>query len=277
VYEHYEEMLEKEPLDVVGICLPFYQNAEASIQAARKGIQVLSEKPAATNLQDLARLEQEIHQSGVRYSIMLDMRALPIFQAARNAVQQGMLGEPILISSQKSYKYGSERPWFYKERKTYGGTIPWVGIHALDYMRWVSGQEYAQVAGFEGNKAHPQTPGCEDHAGLLFQLANGGTATCHLDFLRPEAAPTHGDDRLRIAGREGVLEALEIGERVSVISSRGKTGELPLPPAVDFFSTFIAELRGEGQHLVSNDEAFSITRICLKARDAADTRTWVAL
>ena len=124
VYEHYEEMLEKEPLDVVGICLPFYQNAEASIQAARKGIQVLSEKPAATNLQDLARLEQEIHQSGVRYSIMLDMRALPIFQAARNAVQQGMLGEPILISSQKSYKYGSERPWFYKERKTYGGTIP---------------------------------------------------------------------------------------------------------------------------------------------------------
>ena len=277
VYEHYEEMLEKEPLDVVGICLPFYQNVEASIRAARKGIQVLSEKPAATNLQDLARLEQEIHQSGVRYSIMLDMRALPIFQAARNAVQQGMLGEPILISSQKSYKYGSERPWFYKERKTYGGTIPWVGIHALDYMRWVSGQEYAQVAGFEGNKAHPQTPGCEDHAGLLFQLANGGTATCHLDFLRPEAAPTHGDDRLRIAGSEGVLEALEIGERVNVISSRGKTGELPLPPAVDFFSTFIAELRGEGQHLVSNDEAFSITRICLKARDAADTRAWVTL
>ena len=285
VYEDYHKMLEKEALDVVGVCMyvcmyvcmPFYQNAVASMQAARKGIHVLSGKPAATNFQDLARLEHTVHRSGVRYRIMLDMRGLPIFQAARKAVQQGMVGEPILISSQKSYKFGSGRPWFYKDRKTYGGTIPWVGIHALDYMRWISGQEYARVAGFEGNKAHPQTPGCEDHAALLFRLANGGTATCHLDFLRPEAAPTHWDDRLRIAGSEGVLEALEVADRVTLISSKGVIGELPLPPAVDFFSTFVAELRGEGQHLLTTEEAFSITRICLKARDAADTGLWMTL
>ena len=277
VYENYLDMLEKEPLDVVGVCLPFYRNAEASIQAARKGIHVLSEKPAAINLPDLARLEQEIQQSGVGYSIMLAMRALPLFQAARKAVQQGAIGEPILLSSQKSYQFGSERPWYYKERKTYGGTIPWVGIHALDYMRWVSGQEYAQVAAFEGNKAHPQTPGCEDHAGLLFRLANGGTATCHLDFLRPASAPTHGDDRLRIAGSEGVLEATDLDNRVNLISAKGKVAEWPLPPPVDFFGTFIAHLRGEGEPLVSTEDAFAITRICLRARDAADTGTWVKL
>jgi predicted dehydrogenase len=277
VYGNYHDMLEKEPLDVVGVCLPFYQNAEASIQAARKGIHVLSEKPAALSLPDLARLEQEIHLSGVGYSIMLAMRALPIFQAARKAVQQGALGEPILLSSQKSYQFGSERPWYYKERKTYGGTIPWVGIHALDYMRWVSGQEYAQVAAFQGNKAHPQTPGCEDHAGLLFRLANGGSATCHLDFLRPESAPTHGDDRLRIAGSEGVLEATDLDNRVKLISAKGKVAELPLPPPVDFFGAFVASLRGEGEPLVSTKDAFAITRICLRARDAADSGTWVQL
>lgn len=277
VYENYHDMLEKEPLDVVGVCLPFFENAEASIQSARRGIHVLSEKPAATTLPDLARLEQEIHRSGVRYSLMLEMRAMPIFQAARQAVQQGAIGEPILLSGQKSYKYGSERPWYYKERKTYGGTIPWVGIHALDYMRWVSGQEYAQVAAFEGNKAHPQTPGCEDHVGLLFRLTNGGTATCHLDFLRPEGAPTHGDDRLRIAGSEGMLEANDMDNRVNLISNKGNVAELPLPPPVDFFGTFIAGLRGEGEPLVSTQDAFAITRICLRARDAADTGTWVKL
>jgi predicted dehydrogenase len=277
VYEDYHAMLENEQLDVVGICLPFYENAEASVQAAGKGIHVLSEKPAAINLRDLARLEREIHQSGVCYSIMLDMRGFPIFQAARKAVLQGAIGEPILLSSQKSYQFGSERPWYYKERKTYGGTILWVGIHALDYMRWVSGQEYTQVAAFEGNKAHPQTPGCEDHAGLLFCLANGGTATCHLDFLRPEAAPTHGDDRLRIAGSEGVLEATDWDSRVNLISAKGNVGELPLPPPVDFFGAFIAHLRGEGEPLVSAADAFAITRICLRARDAADTGTWIKL
>ena len=276
VYENYHEMLEKEELDVVGVCLPFYQNAEASIQAARKGIHVLSEKPAATTLTDLARLEQEIRKSGVHYSIMLAMRSMPIFQTARRAVQHGAVGEPILLSSQKSYQFGSDRPWYYKERKTYGGTIPWVGIHALDYMRWVSGQEYAAVAAFEGNKAHPQTPGCEDHAGLLFRLANNGTATCHLDFLRPDGAPTHGDDRLRIAGSEGVLEATDNDNRVRLIS-KSKVEDLALVPAVDFFGSFVASLRGEGEPLVSTDDAFEITRICLRARDAADTGTWVKL
>jgi predicted dehydrogenase len=277
VYNNYQEMLENEPLELVGVCLPFYQNAEASIAAASKGIHVLSEKPAATTLSDLARLEQAIRQSRVHYSIMLDMRTEPAFQAARRAVQEGAVGEVILVSSQKSYKYGVERPWFYKERKTYGGTIPWIGIHALDFMQWVSGQRYTAVAAYEGNKAHPQSPGCEDHAGLLLRLTNGGTATCNLDFLRPEAAPTHGDDRLRVAGSEGVLEVWGNEKRASLISMRGKSGDLSLPPAIDFFSAFIDQLRGERQPLVSSSEAFDITRTCLKARDAADTGTWVAL
>lgn len=277
VYEHYHEMLEKERLDVVGVCLPFYQNAGAAIEASRRGVNVISEKPAATTLEDLARLEQAVRSSGVHYSIMLDMRGMPIFQAARKAVRSGAIGEPILVSGQKSYVWGKGRPWYYKQRTTYGGTIGWVGIHALDYMRWVSGQDYVRVAAWEGNKAHPQYPGCEDHAGLLFQLSNGGTADCHLDFLRPQNAPSHADSRLRIAGSEGVLEAFEFGNRVNLISRKGAAGDLPLPPAVDLFSQFIGALRGETEPLISPEESFSITRVCLMAREAADRRTWVAL
>jgi predicted dehydrogenase len=277
VYEHYREMLEKEKLDVVGICLPFYQNAAAAVEASLRGINVLSEKPAATTLKDLSQLERATHASGVLYCIMLDMRGMPIFQAARRAVRGGAIGEPILVSGQKSYVWGPDRPWYYKQRKTYGGTIAWVGIHALDYMRWVSGQNYFRVAAWQGNKAHPKYPGCEDHAGLLFHLSNGGTAVCHLDFLRPENAPSHGDSRLRVAGSEGVLEAFENGNRVNLISLKGTVGDLPLPPVVDLFSTFIAALRGEGEPLISAEESFSITRVCLKAREAADHAVWTVL
>jgi len=277
VYEHYQEMLQKERLDVVGVCLPFYQNAGAATEACGRGINVISEKPAATTLADLARLEQAVRASGVLYSIMLDMRGMPIFQAARKAVRSGAIGEPVLVSGQKSYVWGDRRPWYYRQRTTYGDTIGWVGIHALDYMRWVSGQDYTRVAAWEGNKAHPQYPGCEDHAGLLFQLSNGGTAVCNLDFLRPANAPSHGDSRLRIAGSEGVLEAFEVGNRVNLISSKGAVGDLPLPPAQDLFSRFVGALRGETEPLISTDESFSITRVCLMARDAADRRAWVAL
>jgi predicted dehydrogenase len=277
IYANFHEMLEKEELDVVAVCLPFYQNAEASIEAARRGINVLSEKPAGTTVEDLARLEQAVRAAGIQYSIMLDMRGMPIFQAAQKAVREGTVGEPILVTGQKSYIWGRERPWYYKERKTYGGSIAWVGIHALDYMRWVSGQDYARVAAWEGNKAHPSYPGCEDHAGLVFRLANGGTATCHLDYLRPANAPTHGDSRLRVAGSEGVLEAFEVGNRVNLISPKGATGDLPLPAAVDLFERFVGALRGEDEPLVSAEESLSITRVCLKAREAADRQAWVSL
>jgi predicted dehydrogenase len=277
VYAHYQEMLAQADLDVVAACLPFYQNAGAAMEAARRGVNVLSEKPAATTLEDLARLEQAVRESGIHYSVMLDMRGMPIFQAAHKAVRGGAVGEPILVTGQKSYIWGDDRPWFYKQRETYGGSIGWVGIHALDYMRWVAGQDYARVAAWEGNKVHPRYPGCEDNAGLVFRLANGGTATCHLDFLRPANAPTHGDSRLRVAGSEGVLEAFEVGERVSLISPKGATGNLPLPPAVDLFAKFVGAMRGEGEPLVSAEDSLSITRVCLKAREAADQETWVKL
>jgi hypothetical protein len=74
-----------------------------------------------------------------------------------------------------------------------------------------------------------------------------------------------------------VLEATGVGDRVNLISSKGNVGDLPLLPPVDFFATFIAELRGEGTHLLSMQDAFAISRICLKARDAADTGEWVKL
>ena len=277
VYVHYQEMLAQADLDVVAVCLPFYQNAGAAMEAARRGVNVLSEKPAATTLENLGRLEQAVRESGIHYSVMLDMRGMPTFQAAHKAVRGGAVGEPILLTGQKSYIWGDDRPWYYKQRKTYGGTIAWVGIHALDYMRWVSGQDYARVAAWEGNKAHPAYPGCEDHAGLVFRLANGGTATCHLDFLRPPNAPTHGDSRLRVVGSEGVLEVFEVGEKVSLISPKGATGNLPLPPPVDLFAKFVGALRGEEEPLVSAEDSLSITRVCLKARDAADQDTWIKL
>ena len=40
----------------------------------------------------------------------------------------------------------------------------------------------------------------------VLQLDNGGLATLRVDYFRPETAPTHGDDRLRLAGTKGIVE-----------------------------------------------------------------------
>ena len=270
VYDDYHDMLEAEGLDIVGICRPYYLNAEAVIAAAEKHIHIVSEKPVATTLEDLDALEAAVKRNGVRLTAMLGMRLSPPFQAARKAVAEGLIGEPILATAQKSYIFGT-RPEFYKDRTTYGGSIAWVAIHAVDYTRWAAGLDYTRVSALHGNLAHPDYPDCEDHGGILFQFANGGTALVNLDYLRPDSAPSHGDDRLRIAGSEGVLEVKDLATRTELIRSGQHPRDLPLPEADDFLVDFVGELEGKGPHIIGPDEAVRVTRICLKAREAADS------
>lgn len=112
---------------------------------------------------------------------------------------------------------------------------------------------------------------------MLFKLDNGGTALTNLDYLRPETAPTHGDDRLRIAGSEGVLEVIGAENRVLLITAADGPRELELPEQIDFFADFLAELAGGKEHLISQEDAFRLTEVCLTARNAAETGNWIEL
>ena len=184
VYDDYREMLEAEDIDIVGICRPYHLNAQAGIAAAERGIHIVGEKPIATTLEDLDALENAVQRSGVRLSTMLGMRLLPVFQAAKKAVVNGLIGEPILATAQKSYKFGT-RPGFYRDRETYGGSIPWVAIHAVDFTRWVAGLEYTRVSALHGNLAHPDYPGCEDQGGIPVRFPNRRKPS-RRPLLRPE-------------------------------------------------------------------------------------------
>ncbi len=268
-YDEYEEMLEKEELDVVGVCLPYYQNATASIAVAKKKIHIITEKPVATNMKDFNALLDAVIKNKVRLTALLGMRLAPPYQAIYKAVKEGKIGEPILATAQKSYKFGKSRPEFYKVSETYGGTIPWVGIHCIDYIHYTTNLNFTEVLAFQGNKDHPDYQGFEDYAGILLRMSNGGTAMINIDYLRPETAPTHGDDRLRISGSEGVIETKDLGARVELITSSEKPYNVPLPEGKSFFADFIAELRGEGEHILTPEEPFEMTRVGLLAHQAA--------
>lgn len=271
LYETYQEMLETEKLDLAVVCLPYARNAFAIRDAAEAGLHVLTEKPAAVTLGDLEMVEEAVRRNRVRLSIMFAMRYFPNYYTIRQSVADGKIGKPILAQAQKSYKWGEQRPWFYRDREIYGSTILWVGIHAVDYLRWTTGLEVRRVSGFHSNLAHPDFAGVQDNASLSLELEGGGTAALTMDFLRPQTAPTHGDDRLRIAGSEGVIETIGADGRVDLLSA-GDPRQVALenPPA-SLFADFVAELRGQGTHLIGPDEAVRVTRICIAATEAADT------
>src|SRR3954451_3298074 len=98
------------------------------------------------------------------------------------------------------------------------GRHPRIRLAALDPRRRFRRGD-GEVMGREGTTARPDFPACGSQAAFVLTMRNGGVASVTLDYLRPEPAPTHGDERLRIAGTRGVIEAALIEHKVTLITA----------------------------------------------------------
>ncbi len=278
VYDDYRRMLDEAKPDLVGVFMPLYRNAEAATAAAGHGCHIISEKPLATDLSDWRRLKKAVEDAGVQIAALMTMRAEPPFLAAREAIAQGRIGQPILAAGQKSYPFAN-RDDYYKSRETYGGSILWQAIHALDFIHFATDRDFTRVAAMNSNACHPTHPGMEDNGGLLLGLAGGGHAVVWFDYLRPWSDGVKrrwGDDRLRVAGDEGIVEVTDQGNR-AVLMTPTATEDLPLPEPRNIAAEFINSLTGRGDGLITPEESFRITEVALKARDAADKAEIVEL
>ena len=202
----------------------------------------------------------------------LAMRWSASFQKARELILGGRIGRVVMIQAQKTYQFGTARPDFYKSRKLFGGIIPWVAVHAIDYAAWCTGLRYESVTATHGNTCFPGYPEMEDHAALLFQMTGGVPCVITADFLRPGGASSHGDDRLRVTGSEGVLEVRN--DEVFLADSRKEhhwicpTND---PAAIQRAEDLAGAALGNSATAITTAECLHITAAALAARDAADT------
>ena len=256
--------------DVIGGCdfaivNPWFGDAAAiSAYCLEKGLHVYSEKPLATTFADLEMLEKAWQASGKALGGMFNYRFFPWFMAMEKAVADGEIGEIRQIHAQKSYRMGV-RPEFYKKRETFGGLIPWVAIHAIDWAaafggdcKWVSASHSAMENRGNGDM--------ECTSAMLMGMENGVIATVTADFFRPTGSARHDDDRLRITGTRGMVEAMD-GK--VYLENEGAKREVSLPPMKNAFIEFAAAIEN-GTAEKFGYEAIRATRIALNARESAD-------
>jgi predicted dehydrogenase len=269
-YQDWRELLDKEDLDVVCTCVHHNDQTEMLLECCRRGINLLPEKPLTYDWAEYEQVRAAVEESGIFLSMLLTMRFEPPYRKLREVVQSGKIGEIAQATSQKSYKQGS-RPEWQRDRKTYAGTIPYVGVHALDLIRWTTGLDIVEVMAYHGNIGRPEHRDMENEATILALLSNGASASARVDFCRPAAAPSHGDDRLRIAGSEGVAEARGFDQFLQYITHTEAPVDLTPEPVEAQFVNYIHALRGEAECIVPVADVWAITEICLRARDAAVT------
>jgi predicted dehydrogenase len=275
-YDDARQLLDREKPDVVQVgCRPDYVTHWTRACLDRH-IPVMAEKPLAMNLANLETLYRAAQRTRTPLVPMHTMRGEPTLAAISAAVHGGAIGEPSLGFSQKSYKWGATRPDWYKTRRTFPGLMPFIGVHALDWLHWMLGDVFTEVSGSESSALRPEYPACATVAAYTFRMKNGGSVAVTLDYLRPEKARTHGDERVRLAGPKGVIETVLIDNRVTLIDADGARG-LPLTPQPDIFTAFVRALRERTPLPISIGDSFRITEIVLKAQQASDSGKAVSL
>lgn len=267
-YSDYRIMLDETKPDIVVVACHFGDHAKYVVEALRRNIHVFAEKPVATTSEDLDRIVEAYNENDVQLAAMFGIRYTSPFQTAWYKVQEGAIGKVRLMNAQKSYKLGT-RGDHYKNRKDYGGTIPWVGSHAIDWLYWFSGEQFKTVYASHSSNYNKDHGDLEMSALCHFTFTNEVFGSVNIDYLRPGSAPSHADDRIRIAGTDGVIEVRN--EKVYLINGEAEgIQEIPLVPEQQIFVDFVRQVRGEGKCIISAEDSFYITDACLKARLSAD-------
>lgn len=263
-YETLEAMLEGEHPDLVAVTPEFYRTAGAVIISLASGAHVFADKPLALEETELNEVEEVWRESGKAMGAMFGICNSAWYRTMQAAVQKGEIGEIRLLHGQKSYKLGS-RPAFYKNRKTFGGLIPWVGIHALDWIMQFGGRPdtiYASAS----NRHNSNHGDLEVSASLLLTFENGAIGTVSADYFRPAGSERHDDDRLRLTGTRGMIEAIH--QKV-YLENEGSRRELELLPSTNCFLDFVRHIQS-GTAREDALRALRVTRTALRARKASD-------
>ncbi len=193
VYTDFEEMIKKEKLDVVHICLPHYLHSPVAVRALELGCNVLTEKPMAISMKQAKAMIDAEKKSGKTLGVIFQNRYNAGSQLVRKCLDSGLLGK---IKAAKCNVTWCRKPEYYTSsnwKGTWdmegGGAIIDQAIHTIDLMCWFIGYgknganlDYVDVS--IANRAHHDIHNAsgalvdvEDSADGLIAFKNGVKAS----------------------------------------------------------------------------------------------------
>ncbi|WP_303054775.1 Gfo/Idh/MocA family protein [Victivallis vadensis] len=179
-YSDCSELITREKLDLVSICLPNKFHARYAVEALEAGCDVILEKPVAVSLDEALAIREAQQRTGRQVAVCFSHRFNSMVQAAHTALATGAIGKPYMIrirfAHNGPYPGWAVSDWFYNPEIAGGGAVLDMGIHAIDLARWLIG-EVTQVTAFTGTLR--KSIAVEDNMTALLRF--GRTAMGYLD------------------------------------------------------------------------------------------------
>src|SRR3984893_6863487 len=141
-YGDYQDLLQDRHVDAVIICLPNFLHFPASLAALEAGKHVLCEKPPTRNAAEMKLLRDEAAPRKLIYYFGRQFLFTPAMRAAKNVIEAGRLGniyyaKAIFVRS-RGIPVGIGH-WFTEKKRSGGGALIDIGIHALDAVWYLMG------------------------------------------------------------------------------------------------------------------------------------------
>ncbi len=197
------EMLDSGLINAVLVAVPHYDHPRYAIEAFRRGIHVMIEKPAGVYAKQVREMNEEADKAGVKFGIMFNQRTNPLYRKAREIVSGGELGERkrlvwIVTNWYRTQAYYDSGSWRATWNGEGGGVLLNQAPHNLDLWQWIFGMPKRIRAFSSVGKYH--NIGVEDDVTIYGEYEDGATAV----FITTTGeAP--GTNRLEISGDRGKI------------------------------------------------------------------------
>jgi myo-inositol 2-dehydrogenase / D-chiro-inositol 1-dehydrogenase len=176
-YAAVEELLGAGGFDAALIVAPSDRHPQLVSAFADAGVPMLCEKPCGVTPEQARAAAAAADAAGVLLQVGYWRRFVPDLVALRERIAAGGLGDVFLVSCWQ----WDEHPPAEAFRRHSGGIAVDMGVHELDCIRWLLGQEIERVAALAaGVTAAPPVPGDPDCLQVLAGLSGGAVATVSL-------------------------------------------------------------------------------------------------
>ncbi len=149
LYKDYKDMLKNEDIDAVCVNTPNYLHAKMTVDCCKAGKHVLVEKPCATSMPEVRRMKSAADDAGVSVMVEQVHRFMPFNEKAHEVIHSGFMGKVLgfraRVASAGPALWSPQGKWFFKKSQAFGGALADIGVHIVDTIRWVTGEEIARV------------------------------------------------------------------------------------------------------------------------------------
>jgi predicted dehydrogenase len=88
----WENMIQRDDVDLIDICTPNILHAKVAIAAARSGKHLICEKPIAMNAAEAQQMLDAAQEADVRHMVAFNYRRVPAIALAKRLIEEGKIG-----------------------------------------------------------------------------------------------------------------------------------------------------------------------------------------